>query len=275
VNADTLIEGDETLTVTLSNTSANTRIAVESALGSIVDGNTLTLRALNDTGITLCANESSAAVACTQTTAFPGQDADFGRDAAANNNADGAAGFSFTKLDATGTPLIDQTAAYNVSPWDCVQDEVTGLQWEVKTDDDGLRDKDWTYTWFNSTGINDGGSAGTANGGVCVDGSNCDTEKYVSAVNSVGLCGRTDWRLATREELQSIADISEFSSAPRYDINFFPHPPTSVFAAAHWTSTPRASAPINAWSVNTLKGRGSASFAKSRAFPLFLVRGGN
>ncbi|HYJ42631.1 MAG TPA: DUF1566 domain-containing protein [Steroidobacteraceae bacterium] len=275
VSADALIEGDETLTVTLSNTSANTRLAIDSALGSIVDDDAVTLRALNDTGITLCANESNAAVACSQTSAFPGQDAEFGRDATANNNADGAAGFSFTKLDATGTPLIDQAVAYDVSPWDCVQDEVTGLQWEVRTDNGGLRDKDWTYTWFNSTGINDGGSAGTANGGVCVDGSNCDTEKYVSAVNAVGLCGRTDWRLATREELQSIADISRFSTAPRYDINFFANPaPTSV-ATSHWTSTPDASAPGIAWSVDKLKGRGSAIFAKSRAFSLILVRGGN
>ena len=206
---------------------------------------------------------------------IPGTGCAFGRDATANNDADGAAGFSFTKLDAAGTPLADQAAAYTSNPWDCVQDEVTGLQWEVKTDDGGLRDKDWTYTWFNSTGINDGGIAGTANGGACVDGSNCDTEKYVNAVNALGMCGRSDWRLATREELQSIADISEFSTAPRYDIRFFPNAPTSVFASAYWTSTPDASSPAIAWTVNKLKGRGSAIFAKSRAFPLFLVRGGN
>lgn len=273
---DQLTEGDESFTLVLSGVSPNARLSPlrSQALGTIVDDDTVTLRALNDTGITLCANETSPALACTQTAAFPGQDAQFGRDATANNDADGAAGFSFTKLDAGGTPLIDQTVAYTVTPWDCVQDEVTGLQWEVKTDDGSLRDKEWTYTWFNSTGINDGGSAGTANGGVCVDSSNCDTEKYVSAVNAVGMCGRSDWRLATREELQSIGDISEFNLAPRYDINFFPNPPTALGASEHWTSTPDASVPAFAWSVNKLKGR-SFFIAKSRAFPVRLVRGGN
>lgn len=276
VLGDQATEGDELFTVTLSDASANARVTSNAAQaqGSIVDDDAATLQALNDTGLTVCADASSSGKACAQTAAFPGQDAQFGRDATNNDNADGDAGFSFTKLDASGVPLADQTAPFNVTPWDCVRDEITGLEWEVKTDNGGLRDKDWTYSWFNSTGVNDGGSAGTANGGVCVDTSNCDTEKYVSAVNAAGMCGRNDWRLATREELQSIVNISQFNSAPRYDIDFFPNPPPSL-SQAHWTSTPDASSSAIAWTVDTLKGRGSAIFAKSREFRVFLVRGGN
>ena len=37
------------------------------------------------------------------------------------------------------------------------RDNVTGLIREVKTDDGGLHDKDWTYTWYN-------GTTGTADG---------------------------------------------------------------------------------------------------------------
>ena len=276
VLGDQSVEGDELFTVTLSEASANSRVTSNAAQaqGSIVDDDAATLRALNDTGLTVCADASSSGKACAQTAAFPGQDAQFGRDATNNDNTDGDAGFSFTKLDAGGVPLADQTAPFTVAPWDCVRDEVTGLEWEVKTDNGGLRDKDWTYSWFNSTGVNDGGSEGTANGGVCVDTSNCDTEKYVSAVNAVGMCGRNDWRLATREELQSIVDISQFNSAPRYDIDFFPNPPPSL-SQAHWTSTPDASSSDIAWTVDVLKGRGAAIFSKSREFPVLLVRSGN
>jgi hypothetical protein len=191
-----------------------------------------------------------------------------------SNNADGIAGFSFTKLDTGGAPLANQAAQYNVTPWDCVRDEVTGLQWEVKTDDGGLRDRDWTYSWFNSTGVNDGGAAGTANGGVCADTSNCDTEKYVRAVNAVGMCGRNDWRMPTREELQSIVDASD-TTAPVYDVAFFPNPHTAIASFHHWTSTPDARDTADAWTVSNLKGRGSAIFAKTRLFPVRLVRGGN
>src|SRR5262245_37316990 len=80
----------------------------------------------------------------------------------------GHRGFAFTKVDAAGEPLADQTQPYATEPWDCVRDEVTALVWEIKTDDGGLRDKDWTYTWYNSTGINDGGSPGASAGGTCV-----------------------------------------------------------------------------------------------------------
>jgi hypothetical protein len=276
VTGDQSIEGDESFIVTLSGVSANARLSSSAAQaqGTIVDDDTATLRALNDTGLTLCADATSGGKSCAQTAVFPGQDAQFGRDATNNGNTDGDAGFSFTKLDASGVPLANQAAQFTVTPWDCVRDEVTGLQWEVKTDNGGLRDKDWTYSWFNSTGVNDGGSAGTANGGACVDTSNCDTEKYVSAVNAAGLCGRNDWRLPTREELQSIVNISQFNTAPRYDIDFFPNPPPSL-TLAHWTSTPDASSAAIAWTVDVLKGRGSAIYSKSREFPVFLVRAGN
>jgi hypothetical protein len=86
-----------------------------------------------------------------------------------------------------------------------VQDNVTGLIWEVKTNDSGLRDKDWTYSWYNSTGINDGGYAGYADyADNCYSTTRCDTEKYVADVNAATLCGNNDWRLPNSEELNTI-----------------------------------------------------------------------
>ena len=60
------------------------------------------------------------------------QDGMKGRDAnaATNINDDGRLGFSFTAVNGG-----------------CVQDNVTGLMWEVKTTDGGLRD--WTKTYTN------------------------------------------------------------------------------------------------------------------------------
>ena len=90
--------------------------------------------ALNDTGITTCSNETQNGLPC-PVAGYPRQDAEYGTNK-----------FDFTKIDANGNAL--PVTATNHS---CVKDNVTGLMWEVKTDDGGLRDKDWYYTWYDST----------------------------------------------------------------------------------------------------------------------------
>ena len=159
-----------------------------------------------------------------------GQDAMFGRDVTHDDDSDGFAGFSFTKLDSSGNPLADQSVDYATTPWSCVLDNVTGLIWEVKTTS-GLQNTSSTYTWYNSTGVNDGGSAGTANGGTCSDGTGCDTEKYVADINAMGLCGATDWRLPNHGEILSI-DHND-GSAPYIDTRFFPNTASDLY----WSSS--------------------------------------
>jgi hypothetical protein len=235
---DPLVEGDEYFIVRLTDISENARIGAltGAARAYIIDSDDAgPLTELNDTGLDVCADEDEGILACPQPR-FPGQDAEQGRDFTANNDADGHAGFAFLKLDANGAPLANQSATYAAAPWDCVLDGVTGLYWEVKTNDGGLRDMDWSYTWYNSSGINDGGNAGVQNGGTCVDTANCDTEKYVAAVNAAGLCGRNDWRLPTREELYSIVTQNEIFSRAPYDLAFFPN---TIAVADYLTSSPR------------------------------------
>lgn len=242
---DTLVEGDEYLIVTLRDPSSHGRIAPLSAQarGYILDAeDTPMLSRLNDTTVDACAIPGGLFAnfgACPQAAA-PGQDAEHGRDFTLNSDTDGVAGFVFTKLDAAGTPLVDQTVDYPVNPWDCVQDQHTGLYWEVKTDNGGLRDKDWTYSWYNSSGIHDGGNAGAENLGACVDTANCDTQKFVAAVNAAGMCGFNDWRLPTRDELLSIVMLqpaTNSSQQPAFDPEYFPN--TLSGAAYYSTSTPR------------------------------------
>jgi len=229
---------------------------------------------LNDTGITTWATATVNNLTVTQP-AFPGQDADYGRDALAAQGlltkvGGGRAGFDFTKLDANGVPLTNQAATYAVTPWSCVQDNVTGLMWEVKTTSPGLHNNNNTYTWYNSTGTNDGGSPGTFNGGTC-SGSGCDTEKYVAAVNTAGLCGFADWRVPEQEDLRSIVDYNR--SVPAIDTGYFPN----TIINWYWTSTPHVQLPpfINyAWQIRFDIGWSGTILKSSRA-SVRLVRTGN
>jgi len=217
---------------------------------------------LNDTGITRCgsADGSSNNLDCPVAGA-PGQDAESGRDVTHNDPSDGHAGFSFTKLDANGNPL-----PASATTWACVKDNVTGLIWEVKTDDNGLRDKDWEYTWYNPNPATNGGNAGKQNGGTC-QGARCDTEGYVQAVNAQGLCGAKDWRLPKRMELMSI--VNNARSNPSIDIAYFPNTPGTWF----WSSSPHADASNNAWNVSFSSGDVDG-YLKDRPSAVRLVRAG-
>jgi hypothetical protein len=239
VATETLIEPDETLVVTLSSPSSNATLAAAAATGTIRNDDSsgpapVVGGQLNDTGLTLCTNASVNGVACNDPASgsdrYPRQDAESGRDFAANDSSDGHAGFSFTKLDASGTPLADQSADYSAAPWACVRDNVTGLIWEVKTDDDGERDRDSTYSWYDSSGIDDGGDAGSANGGVCMGG-DCDTQSYAARLNDAMHCGRAGWRLPMRTEALSIVNYGN-TVGPFIDAGFI----ANAAEASYWTA---------------------------------------
>jgi hypothetical protein len=198
---------------------------------------------LNDTGIDWWANGTTNFLSSPPAD-YPGQDASYGRDATQDNDADGHAGFAFTKVAANGGAL-----AASASAWSCVRDNVTGLIWEVKTDDGGPRDKDWTYSWYNPDPATNGGSAGYPDyGNNCYDSTRCDTAKFAADVNQAGLCGASDWRLPTREELRSIVDYSRYS--PAIDIAWFPNTPSSWY----WSSSPSAYYTDLAWIVYFVNG---------------------
>jgi hypothetical protein len=79
-----------------------------------------------DTGQTKC-YDNSIEIACPN----PGESF-YGQDAQYIVNPQ-----SYTKLDAQGNELSS-----NASSWIMVRDNVTGLIWEIKTDDDSVHDKD-------------------------------------------------------------------------------------------------------------------------------------
>ncbi|SJM92905.1 DUF1566 domain-containing protein [Crenothrix polyspora] len=201
---------------------------------------------LNDTGIITCSNLTKKNLPCPQKT-NPGQDAQYGRDKTANNNSDGHAGFSFTKISSTGKVLLA-----SAKTWNCVKDNVTGLMWEGKTNDGRLHDMDWTYSWYEPNNKINGGFAGIQNGGLCSTKKDCDTYAYVKAVNKAGWCGHKDWRMPTVEELSSLTSFNR--EEPALDITYFPETNIDIF----WSSTPYFVSFFSfnnyAWYVNFFRG---------------------
>ena len=160
--------------------------------------------------------------------AFDNEDCELGRDADAtlNDDGDGNAGFSLTRLNSDGSEYSG-SGDYGTDPWSCVLDNVTGLIWEVKTNDNTLRDRDEGFTWYNSS---------TADG----TPSDQDTGDFVDYVNGNaevnsgnGLCGQTNWRLPTVQELVGISDFSTYE--PVVDTSYFPNSRTGAYEWS-WTA---------------------------------------
>ncbi len=214
---------------------------------------------INDTGIDWCSLGFVQFTVPCPVDDYPWQDGELGRDITRDNDADGHAGFSFTKLDADGDPL-----PANAPTWSCIQDEVTGLMWEAKTNISGLHDKIWTYSWYNPDPFTNGGTAGWPDNNDgwpedydnCYDPSRCDTDKFAADVNAEGLCGFSDWRLPTREELRSI--VHNGRTYPSADIEFFPDIESGLFYQLYWwTSSPDATARTGgggAWLIDFSRG---------------------
>ena len=152
----------------------------------------------------------------------------------------GETGFDFTALNASGQPATPTAGA---TPHSCVRDNITGLVWEVKTADGGLRDRNWTYTWYASL-HNQGGKPGMASGGSCKNTGRCDTEKYVADVRATALCGFSDWRMPSRQELQRIALMGRDN--PGDALTYFPNTPSSYC----WSGSPKTDGLSYAWYVD-------------------------
>jgi len=168
------------------------------------------------------------------------QDCRDGRDATHNYNADGHAGFSYTKLASDGSAL-----PAGAGSWTCVRDNITGWVWEGKNDDGGIHDKDNTYRWGGVT------AQGTGYGTYYAD-----WNSLVVGSNSEALCGFTDWRLPSPAELHSLVNFNR--SNPAIDTAYFPNTTAYYF----WTSAAAILSPAAATSVDF--GTGSAGGFSSR-----------
>jgi hypothetical protein len=253
---------------------------------TMVDADTLTFEmtsvalsrattALNDTGISWGGSYPEGGNESCSGEVIAAQDCSNGRDAEAlagtlTKRGGGHGGFDFTKLDQNGAAL-DPSAA----EWSCVRDHVTGLIWEVKSEEEGLHHKYDRYNWYSTDATNDGGYAGLEDddGDVCYGYSSsdaqsyCNTEAYIARVNREGLCGYSDWRLPSQERLGSILDRGQFY--PAIDSDYFSH----TLSTAYWSSTPSAGSPAQVRLVDFSFAQNYMGY-KSNDRPARLVRGG-
>ena len=230
---------------------------------------------LNDTGFLQQATNSELTAA--HQNDFPGQDGQRGADIIEQNGliekaGRGKAGFDFTRLNANGDEQDTSADA-----WSCVRDNVTGLVWEVKTDDGAFQDKDYTYSWYSDE-VNGGFVGDQAGANATCLLTNCNTSAYVQAVNAQGLCGFYDWRLPTHHELFSLMHLG-ITDDVAIDEDYFPN--TGVISTDplwYWTSVPSADGvnsddARNAWALDFDSGVDNF-LNKSSAARVRLVRAG-
>lgn len=127
-----------------------------------------------------------------------------------------------------------------------VQDNVTGLVWEIKNSKDDVvnynnpNDADNTYSWCDPNPTTNGGFAGN-----CVDFNaaygQADSKDFINQLNNgSGFGGYTDWRLPTINELATLADFGR--SSPSLDPvlepigTFFYWSATAMAAGTSWTA---------------------------------------
>jgi len=182
--------------------------------------------------------------------------------------------FDITRISMDGSAYKGNNN-FSEQPWACARDNKSGLTWEVKTAASGLHASTNTYTWYNSNEKADGAfegkqnnGKGKQNGGVCT-GSSCDTEAYVAAVNAVRLCGSSDWRLPSKDELGSVVDATVHIPGPTVPKEL---PNMQNAKSGYWTSTNFRMLNTSAWVWRFDHG---ADFVAEKSEPRYviLVRG--
>ncbi|MBD8524340.1 DUF1566 domain-containing protein [Pseudomarimonas arenosa] len=210
-----------------------------------------------DSGQTRCFDASgstgvvSPATPDPEAAGFNRQDCSLGASAAAALGVQypsdiGSRGKDFSKLGSDGSVL-----PASASSWSCVRDNQTGLIWEVKTSDGGLRDRNHSYTWYSDDANSNGGLSGSLGSDTCagtLTAGQCNTQAFIDAVNALTgndrLCAATDWRLPRIDELQSIVDLS-VNPRPAIDTALFPN----TVPAIYWSASNAAGTPTGAWGL--------------------------
>ena len=132
-------------------------------------------------------------------------------------------------------------------------DNNTGLEWEKKSDDDTINDKDNTYTWENAFAV------------------------HIAGLNTDSFSGHNDWRLPNVKELQSIVNYQFWAVSDAFKIPCAPGATVTggscTAASGYWSSTTFAGSPGFAWGVGFFVGDVDV-VSKSSSNHVRAVRGG-
>jgi hypothetical protein len=173
----------------------------------------------------------------------------------------------YSKISNSGVRLADTAKLGSAaSNWACTRDNDTGLVWEVKTDDGGLRDKDNTYSWYDPNSATNGGDAGYQNNGACVGLALCNTDFYKYTLNQLKVCGYSDWRIPSNTELQTLVSAT---LNPTINPIYFPN----TLNSRYWSATPNPGYTMYSWGIDFNNGLAYGTL-KSEGHVLRLVRGG-
>jgi hypothetical protein len=144
---------------------------------------------------------------------------------------------SYTKLDASGHELPDAA-----EDWAMVKDNVSGLVWDVKTEDGSIHDSSNVYSWEDASKI------------------------YIKKLNEQSFGGYSDWRLPSVKELTSL--INRAKSNPAVNAKYFPHTESSFY----WSNTEMPYVKEYSWIVDFASGY-VFSYCQKNKYHVRAVRG--
>ncbi|MCX8517134.1 MAG: immunoglobulin domain-containing protein [Rhodoferax sp.] len=131
--------------------------------------------------------------------------------------------------------LVPKASGGTYALTECVKDNTTGLIWEGKTASPAATSRLGTSIYTNYDASYTGGTDITVI---------TNSMGYVNSVNAgSGLCGFTDWRLPTSDELE---EILASSGNPMVDTAWLPN----TQANNYWSSSPHQDYASFAWHVN-------------------------
>ncbi len=125
--------------------------------------------------------------------------------------------------------------------WFCVKDNTHNALWEAKTTGQ-QRHTQHTYTL-------------EGDGGQC-NQPPCSAQQYIRYLNKIALCGRNNWRLPKKTELNSLTQTRHTEGEAAIESHYFPN----TQAGYYWSSTPFQYAKSRTWTVDF-----SSGFEKSQA----------
>ena len=179
--------------------------------------------------------------------------------------------------------VVDETAI----SWSCVFDELTGLTWEVKTNDSTMHNKNIEVRWGETAtsspflgrylGNNWRAERSTIDRTGLSFG---DLDFLIDASNTEKLCGYDDWRVPSLYESFSLVRCStgkpdldrgcnkKSKDGVAIDLQFFPN----STADAYWTSSRFSKNPNQAWATHFSDGS-DLTYYRGSYLLVRLVRG--
>ena len=149
-----------------------------------------------------------------------------------------------------------------------LSDKLTGLLWELKTDDGTIHDQDNTYSWCHDTSPQDT---------LCDDPADPPDGTaftvFVAGLNTPPcFAGHCDWRLPTIDELQTILEPARVCAFPPCPLTTIPGP---TVLGPYWSASPNPAFSFAAWIVNFDFGTVGGVSNKGNLFSVRAVRSGS